>query len=105
MRDVLCEKKKLMKVNEARYINMPKYDELSVRNIFPKFINDPSVMVYLQDEYPKDRFPDRQYFFTVLNTVHPKYVSSVIAHANSQRFSAQGQASETQRVIVSDEWW
>ncbi len=48
-----------MKVNEARYINMPKYDELSVRNIFPKFIDDPSVMKYLQDEYPKDRFPDR----------------------------------------------
>ncbi len=105
MRDVLSEKKKLMKVNEARYINMPKYDELSVRNIFPKFIDDPLVMMYLQDEYPKDRFPDRQYFFTVLNTVHPDYVRNIIDHANSQRFSAQGQASETQRVAVSDEWW
>ena len=61
---------------------MPKYDELSVRNIFPKFQSDPLVMQYLQDEYPKDRFPDREYFFTVLNTVHPEYVRKMIEHAN-----------------------
>ena len=36
----------------------------------------------MQDEYPKDRLPDRTYFMTVLNTVHPEYVSKMIAHAN-----------------------
>ena len=75
LKQVLAGQKKLLKVNEARYINMPKYDELSVKNIFPRFRNDPQVMLYLQDEYPKDRYPDRQYFFTILNTVHADYVS------------------------------
>ena len=93
LRDVLSGKKRLLKVDSAKYINVPKYDEISVRNIFPKFKGDPKVMVYLQDEYPKDRYPDRQYFFTVLNTVHPDYVSKIIAHANEQRFSAQGEAN------------
>jgi hypothetical protein len=41
LKAVLAGQKKLLKVNEARYINMPKYDELSVKNIFPRFRNDP----------------------------------------------------------------
>jgi len=45
-------------------------------------------MLYLQDEYPKDRYPDRQYFFTILNTVHAGYVSKMIEHANAERYSA-----------------
>ena len=47
LKAVLADEKRLLKVNEARYINMPKYDELSVKNIFPRFRDDPSVMVYL----------------------------------------------------------
>ncbi len=62
-------------------------------------------MVYLQDEYPKDRYPDRQYFFTVLNTVYPEFVSDAIAHANAERFSAQGERGQTERVLISEEWW
>ena len=84
---------------------MPKYDELSVRNIFPKFQSDPEVMKYLQDAYPKGRYPDREYFFTVLNTVHPEYVREMIEHANRQRFAADGQANERKTVGVSEEWW
>ena len=74
VRAVLQGDKKLLKNSEKRSVNVPKYDELSVKNIFPKFKRDPKVMQYLQDEYPANRYPDRDYFFTVLNTVHPDHV-------------------------------
>ena len=91
VRAVLRGEKKLLKISEKRSVNVPKYDELSVKNIFPKFKRDAEVMQYLMDEYPANRLPDRDYFFTVLNTVHPEHVRKMIEHAQAQRFSAQGQ--------------
>ena len=58
-------------------------------------------MQYLQDEYPKNRSPDRTYFFTILNTVHPEYVRDLIAHANSARFAPFGKAKELDTVVVN----
>ena len=65
-------------MSEIKPINIPKFDELSVRNLYPRFKEDKSVMKYMQDEYPKQRFPDRAYFFTVLNTVKPEYVKHIV---------------------------
>ena len=81
------------------------FDELSVRNVFPKFAEDAEVMKNFQDEYPKNRFPDRNYFWTVLNTVHPEYVAEIVAHANAQRFTAKGEAQEHEVIGISEEWW
>ena len=82
LRAVLIGKKKLLKIGDCNFVNVPKYDELSVRNIFPRFKEDPEVMVYFQDTYPKDRWPDREYFFTILNSVRRDYVRDLIVHAN-----------------------
>ena len=101
LRQVLKGEKKLLKVNECRFINVPKFDELGVNHIFPKFKADELVMQYLQDAYAKNRYPDRTYFYTVLNTVHPEYVSDLIAHANRARYSAESEANAAQRVAVS----
>ena len=61
-------------------------------------------MRYLQDEYPKDRYPDRSYFYTVLNTVHPDYVRDMIEHANNARYAPTGQDKELDTVVVNEEW-
>ena len=92
-------------MSEAKFVTVPKYDEISVKQVFPKFLDDSKVMEYLQDEYPKDRYPDRAYFFTVLNTVHPEYVGNMIVHANSARFAADGEANARQTVDINEEWW
>ena len=44
LRQVLKGQKKLLKVNECRFVNVPKFDELGVNHIFPKFKADPAVM-------------------------------------------------------------
>ena len=61
-------------------------------------------MQYLQDEYPKNRFPDRTYFYTILNTVHPDYVRDMIEHANNARYAPTGQDKELDTVVVNEEW-
>ena len=94
IRKVLKGQKQLLPKSEAKQINVPKYDELSVKVLYPKFKDDPEINQFLQDEYAKNRLPDRQYFFTVLNTVYPDYVSKMIEHANNERFSAKGEANE-----------
>ena len=104
MRQVLKGEKSLLPIAECKSVNVPQYDELGVKNIFPKFLGDSEVMQYLQDEYPKNRYPDRTYFYTILNTVHPEYVRDMIAHANNARFAPFGQAKELDTVVVNEEW-
>ena len=104
MRQVLKGEKALLPIAECKFVTVPQYDELGVKYIWPKFHGDSEVMQYLQDEYPKNRYPDRTYFYTILNTVHPEYVRDLIAHANNARYAPFGQAKELDTVIVNEEW-
>ena len=55
-----------------------KYDELSVKTLLPEWQANPEFWVYFPDKMPKDRVPDRDYFFTILNTLQPDYVDAMI---------------------------
>ena len=55
MRDILAGRKSLFKINDVRWINVPKYDELSVKNLFPRLKDDEKFMKYLPDTYPAGR--------------------------------------------------
>ena len=56
-------------------------------------------MQYFPDSLPKGRLPDRQFFWTILNTLNSEYVSKLIAHATSARNQA-GQANIEEETIV-----
>ena len=74
IRQVLQEEKELMEIDSVRCVNMPMYDELSVKNIWPHVQNNARVMRFFPDKLPKGRLPDREYFFNVLNTLEEPYV-------------------------------
>ena len=38
LKDVFEGKKKLMKLKEVKHIQFPKYDEISVKNLYGKFL-------------------------------------------------------------------
>ena len=65
-------------MSELKSVNVPKFDELSVKNIFPLIRQDAEVMKYFPDDYPKGREPDRTYTFNVLNTLRNLYVQEII---------------------------
>ena len=88
LKQVLGDEKRLLPIADCRFINVPKFDELSVKNIFPLFAEDAEVMQYFPDSFPREKGPTRDYFFTVLNTVRPDYLARVIKHANNVRFAS-----------------
>ena len=65
-------------MSELKSVNVPKFDELSVKNIFPLIRQDAEVMKYFPDNYPKGREPDRTYTIYVLNTLRNQYVQEII---------------------------
>ena len=69
LKQVLSEKKQLLKLNEVKYVNVPHYDELSVKKFYPMVSSDEKFISFMPDPTAGDRLPDRTYFWNVLNTV------------------------------------
>ena len=52
---------------------------------------DADFAIYFQDDYPNARGPCREYFFNILNTIYPEYLSKIMSHAAKERFAVEGQ--------------
>ena len=105
LKQVLAEEKKLLRLSDVKLISCPRYNELSVRALWPYFKHDELVMKYMPDKLPEGRLPDRSYLHNVINTIWPNYFEKVLHHAHSARFSAQEDAMQEQSIVVSDAWW
>ena len=71
---MLANKKSLMKKAEVTEIEVPFYDELSVKAMWPMFKADQAFTKYFPDKYPVGKGPPRKYFFDILNTIYPEYL-------------------------------
>ena len=49
LKDVLMEKKRLFNLSEVKYVNVPMYDELSVKNLYPMMIQHPEFAICMPD--------------------------------------------------------
>ena len=83
LRQILNEEKKLIRNADLKPITVPKYDELSVVNLFPKVKDNADIMIHMPDRLPKNKTISRDYFFNVLNTKYPDYLKKMIDHANA----------------------
>jgi len=84
---------------------VPLYDELSVGNIWPMIKSDEKLKLYFPTKMAKNRLPDREYMFNILNTFQPAYLQTLIRHANEQRNSVANDAIAREAIEVSDDWW
>ena len=85
-------------------IEVPHYDELSVRSLWPELNKDADFMRHFPSTYPKGKGPPRDYFFNVLNTLQPEYLAKVMAHANEQRMSSAGEGNKAESIKISEFW-
>jgi hypothetical protein len=69
-------------------VDVPNFDELSVKALWPHLKQDPAFMVHFPDELPAGRLPCREYFFNIMMTGMGDYLASIIKHANEARHSA-----------------
>jgi len=83
---------------------VPHYDELAVKALYPQFTKDAEMMAYFPDKYPKNKGPPREYFFNILNTIHPDYLANILIHANKQKMSTEGEEMKKQAIQVTQYW-
>lgn len=101
LKQILAEEKEFMEVDAVKKVNMPKYDELSVKNFWPRVQGNLRIMKFFPDKLPKGRQPDHEFFWNVFNTLEEPYVRQLLAHANEQRNSAQAEGQQLQSIVVS----
>ena len=75
LKQVLSGEKKLLELKLIKFINVPVYDELAIKQIFPLAKEEPHFMLYFPDKLPQGRLPDRDYFWNVFNTLNEAYVN------------------------------
>ena len=61
-------------------------------------------MSFFPDKYLKGKGPPREYFFNILNTLHPDYLQQVMAHAAKQRMSSEGEGMQRESIKMSQYW-
>ncbi len=82
MKQLLAEDKRLLELRHVVHVNVPRYDELSVKKFWPLLQQDPAFMQYMPDPTADGRLPEREYFWNVFNTLQTEYVGRLIEHAN-----------------------
>ena len=104
LREVLAGQKQLMKKAQVKQVQVPQYDELSVRRLWPEMKKDAEFLSFFPTKYPKDKGPPRDYFFNILNTLYPEYLSQLMAHANEARMTAGGLGQQNESIKISQFW-
>ena len=85
-------------------IDVPKYDELSVKNLYKKLLAQENMEKYFPDTYSKGRSCYREYMFNVANTLHPGVVQELISHALKQRYDPKLGQNQLESIMVSEKW-
>ena len=70
-KEIFSEEKQLIKKKNVYFIDVPKFDELSVKNLYDELLALDNMKKYFPSTYPKGRQCDRDYLFNVANTIQP----------------------------------
>ena len=81
-----------------------RYDEISVSNLYDYAMTLPRMAQYFPDSYPKGRACNREYFFSILATVHPKYFEQLIRSCKDARFKVNDEEQKNDAIVITEEW-
>ena len=101
---VFAGKKDLIPLAQVRPINVPRYDELSVSGLILEVMGQKDLAKFFPEQRTKADLPDREYFFSVINTIEPDYLSALVKHAQTQR-NAPVNPQDNPNVIEVTEFW
>jgi len=105
MRDILKESKLHLKTNEVIHVDVPRYPELSVKNMYDDAMKDEVLIKYLPTKKQlSNKLPEREFFFGVLATLRRQYMTDVIKQAHENRFKAPEDDPKKESIVVSSTW-
>ena len=59
---------------------------------------------FFPEQRTKADLPDREYFFNVINTTDPDYISAIVKHAHALRYAGKQPQENTNNIEVTDQW-
>ena len=54
-KEIFSGQKKLLKLREVKFVNVTRYDELSAKNLYDKYMELEGFKLYFPSKYPKGR--------------------------------------------------
>ena len=104
LKQILKKDKILLKTSEVNICNPPHYDEISVTRLYDECLKLPGMAKHFPDSYPKGRQCSREYFFTILATVHPAYTKDLIMNSKKLRFDGAEEEAEMEKIEIDPDW-
>ena len=106
MRDILSDTKRHLKQNEINHMEVPNFQELSVKNMYNDALSDAVLSKYLPSkEQLSGKLPERDFFFGILCTLKNQYMKDVIADAQKKRYGVQPDDERKQGILITDTWF
>ena len=106
LRDILADKKSHLKQNEVIRLDIPNYQELSVKNLYEDAMKDPVLSKYLPTkEQLSNKLPEREFFFGVLCTLRKQYMQDIISEASKKRFKVEDDDPRGEGIAITDAWF
>jgi hypothetical protein len=104
MKQVYNEEKDWMKAKNVVQCNPPKYDEISVENLYDSCVKMPNMAKYFPDSYAKGLKCNQMYFFSILAALHPEYYEKLIRSCKDQRFGVNMEEQKLEAITISERW-
>ena len=82
LKEVFAGRKHLIPRAQVRPIEVPKYDELSVVSLISDVMKERELAKFFPEQRTKADLPDREYFFNIVNTSDPEYLTVLFKHAH-----------------------
>ena len=90
-------------IGNAYMLYMPKFPELSVEKIWSFIKDDPELPKYFL-KYKAKQMPNRDYLWTVLNTIRPDQVSNLHKEALEKRSVQMIKRLESPSRFLTNGW-
>ena len=104
LKQVFAGKKQLIHRNQLRPTEVLHYDELSVDALIKDVMTIPDLGKFFPEQKTPANRPDREFFFNIINTVDPDYLSALIRHAQGLRFGSSARSKEDNIIEVNEYW-
>ena len=105
MRDILSEAKSFLRQNEVNHMEVPCYQEISVKNLYEDAMKDEVLVKYLPTkEQLSGRLPERDFFFGLMCTLRNQYMKDIIAGAHKARYTVADDDSNNKGISISEAW-
>ena len=103
LRDVLSGRKRLLKLNQVRHVEVPRYREFTTKSLLGPALNDAELQPFLPNCKLDDPI-NKQWFFDVIATIKPGWWEEQIAAAMQRRLERGSQESQSQVIEMQPEF-